>query len=261
MNRRNLAIIVIVAVLAVIALIWSTTGGNSALAKYDNVPVGQSFASQFNVPNAILAQVGIGASGNFPSKTTKAPLAINGKPAIIYIGSEYCPYCATERWPMIIALSRFGTFSNLHYMTSSPTDVAPSTPTFTFYNSTYQSSYITFISREMQTNMMVNGTYPTLQTLNATENNMIATLDVGGGIPFINFANTSVLSGATYSPLILQGMNWSQIMAQIYISNSTISQSILGSANLLTAQICKATNNTPANVCMQSYIQKIEAFA
>ncbi|MDE1850618.1 MAG: DUF929 family protein [Candidatus Micrarchaeota archaeon] len=261
MNRRNLAIIVVVALIAVAALIWGTAGGNSALTKYDSVLVGQSFASRLSVPDAVLAQVGIGASGNFPSKLTKTPLTLNGKPAIIYIGSEYCPYCAAERWPMIIALSRFGTFGNLRYMTSSPTDVAPSTPTFTFYNSTYQSSYITFVAREMQTNMMVNGTYPTLQTLNATESNMIATLDQGGGIPFINFANRSVLSGATYSPLILQNMNWSQIMAQIYVTNSTLSQSILGSANLLTAQICRATNNTPADVCMQSYIQKIEAFA
>jgi len=261
MNRRNLAIIIVIALVAVAALIWSTTSGSSALTKYDNVLLSPSFASQLSVPNALLAQVGIGASGNFPGKLTKPLLTLNGKPEIIYIGSEYCPYCATERWPMIIALSRFGTFGNLHYMTSSPTDVAPSTPTFTFYNSTYQSSYITFIAREMQTNMLVNGTYPTLQVLNTTENNMIAKLDVGGGIPFINFANKSALSGATYSPLVLQNMNWSQIITQIYLTNSTISQSILGSANLLTAQICRATNNTPANVCMQSYIQKIEAFA
>ena len=29
------------------------------------------------------------------------------------MGAEYCPYCAAQRWAMIVALSRFGTFSGL----------------------------------------------------------------------------------------------------------------------------------------------------
>jgi hypothetical protein len=32
---------------------------------------------------------------------------------MLYIGAEYCPYCAAERWPLVMALSKFGTFSNL----------------------------------------------------------------------------------------------------------------------------------------------------
>ena len=35
------------------------------------------------------------------------------KPELLYIGAEYCPYCAASRWPLIIALSRFGTFKGL----------------------------------------------------------------------------------------------------------------------------------------------------
>ena len=42
----------------------------------------------------------------------------DGKPRIVYMGAEYCPYCATERWAMVNALSRFGTFSNLKITTS-----------------------------------------------------------------------------------------------------------------------------------------------
>jgi len=32
---------------------------------------------------------------------------------VVYIGAEYCPYCAVERWPLIVALNRFGTLTNL----------------------------------------------------------------------------------------------------------------------------------------------------
>lgn len=260
--KRNYLILIALAVVAVIALIASNYfSGPSPLIQYDNVIVSAGFVNSLNLPGQLFSSVGIGAAGNFPKKLSAPALTLNGKPEILYIGSNYCPYCAAQRWPMIIALSRFGTFSNLHYMTSSASDYAPSTPTFTFYNSTYQSSYITFIPREMQINKLVNGTYPSLQNLNASENDIINSLNQGGGIPFIDFANLSYVSGSTYSPLVLQNMNWSQVMLQINQPNSTISQSIIGSANLLTAQICKATNNTPSSVCAQPYITKIESFA
>jgi len=42
---------------------------------------------------------------------------------------------------MIIALSRFGTFSGLSTTHSSTTDEYPGTPTFTFYGSSYRSKY------------------------------------------------------------------------------------------------------------------------
>ena len=39
-------------------------------------------------------------------------------PEILYMGAEYCPYCAAQRWSTIIALSRFGKFSGLGNMSS-----------------------------------------------------------------------------------------------------------------------------------------------
>lgn len=260
--KRNYLILIALAIVAVVALILSNMlSGQSPLIAYDNVALSGSFSGALQtIPNSVFSAVGIGAAGNFATKINQPPLELNGKPEILYIGSNYCPYCAAERWPMIIALSRFGIFSNLHYMTSSSSDYAPSTPTFTFYNSTYTSSYITFVAVEMQSNKLVNGTYPTLQTLNETENNIINTINPAGGIPFIDFANLSFVSGSTYSPLVLQNKNWSVVMAQLNQTNSTIAQSIIGSANLITAQICKATNNTPASVCSQSYITRIQSF-
>ncbi len=30
-------------------------------------------------------------------------LTSGGKPQIVYMGAEYCPYCAAERWAMVVA--------------------------------------------------------------------------------------------------------------------------------------------------------------
>ena len=74
------------------------------------------------------------------------------------MGAEYCPYCATERWAMVNALSRFGTFSGLKITTSAETtpqgtpEVFPNTPTFSFYGATYKSDYIQFEPVEEQDN-------------------------------------------------------------------------------------------------------------
>ncbi|MDE1825273.1 MAG: DUF929 family protein [Candidatus Micrarchaeota archaeon] len=264
MNKRNLAIVIVIALVVVAALIWTALQNNSgaAFAALDNVQVGQAFLDRLtSIPNSTFASVGVGAAGGSIKKISNSPeLTLGGKPEVLYIGAEFCPYCAAERWPMIIALSRFGTFGKLHYMTSSSSDRYPNTPSFTFYNSTYTSDYVAFVPVELTTNRQINGTYPTLQTTNATEQQIGAAFSPNGQVsfPFVDFGNRSVLSGSTYSPQVLSGMNWTQILGQIYQSNSTISQSVVGSANLLTAQICLATNNTPSRVCSQAYIQRIE---
>ena len=56
------------------------------------------------------------------------------------MGAEYCPYCAAERWAMAVALSRFGTFSDLRLIHSSSADIYPNTPTLSFYRSSYAST-------------------------------------------------------------------------------------------------------------------------
>ena len=43
-------------------------------------------------------------------------------PVVFFYGAEFAPYAAAERWPLILALSRFGTFSQLGLMQSSRDD-------------------------------------------------------------------------------------------------------------------------------------------
>jgi hypothetical protein len=237
----------------------------------------QSSAQVFNVvtqvdPNVLLA-VGTGGVQN-PLHTVKGPppvlLGPTGKPEFLYIGAEYCPFCAAQRWATVVALSRFGTFSKLYQTTSSSTDAYPSTPTFTFYparygGSFYTSSYIDFVPVETLGNEQdASGNYPTLQTPTTEQENLLNTYDVSpyttqaGSIPFIDIANQYILSGASYSPQILQGLQWQDIANSLSNSTSTVAQGILGTANYMTAGICMATHQQPANICSTNEIQKIE---
>ncbi|EQD74307.1 protein containing DUF929, partial [mine drainage metagenome] len=73
------------------------------------------------------------------------------RPRILYVGADYCPYCAALRWPLVLTLLRFGSLEGLKFMRSSSTDVFADTATFSFYGSTYKSPWIGFEGFETST--------------------------------------------------------------------------------------------------------------
>ncbi len=255
----TLAVIAVVAVaLAAVTLLGHGSAG--ALTAFDGVPVPQTLVIRLNVPSNISSAVGTGLATNLPKNVSGSPLSFGGKPAVIYIGADYCPYCAIARWGLVVALLRFGNFTGLEYMTSSASDIAASTPTFTFSNVTYSSQYISFMGVETAGNKLVNGTYPRLQNLTPSETAILSKYDEGSGIPFIDFANQSLELGAPYSdPTVLGKENWTVITNRLYNTSSVESRVVLGSANLFTAAICRADGNQPASVCGQAYVAPLES--
>ena len=207
------------------------------------------------VPQATLNAVGAGTtySGSVIS-VPGPPAATGGKPEVLYVGAEYCPYCATERWAMAVALSRFGTFSGLRGIYSSSTDVDPSTPTLTFYKSTYTSKYLTFTPVETTT----EDRNTALQNPTAQQAKTWQKYDSAGNIPFIDFGNKYLINQVTYDPSVLKGKTWAQIAAALNDKSSAIAKGADGSANMMTATICKLTHNKPANVCTSPTITSLE---
>ena len=67
-----------------------------------------------NIKNSLSTK----ASTALQSVSYPSPLTKNGLPEVLYVGAEYCPFCAAERWALIVALSKFGSFSKLHYTKS-----------------------------------------------------------------------------------------------------------------------------------------------
>ena len=76
-------------------------------------------------------------------------LAVGGQPEVLFIGEEWCPFCAAERWPLALALSRFGRLGHLQVIASAQDDVYPGTASVGFHGATYDSRWITFVGREV----------------------------------------------------------------------------------------------------------------
>jgi hypothetical protein len=252
---------------ALTALTKQVTGVPASIS--DQVGGGNVNSSNF-IPGSQIAAASAANAGYYATVNGK-PLTSGGKPEILYIGAEYCPFCGAQRWSMIAALSRFGTFSGLKTIHSSSSDTDPNTPTWSFYGSKYTSPYITFTSVEETTNERQGNSsntsvpYVTLQTPTAAQQALISQYDPGangytGAIPFIDMGNKYVQVGNLYpyGPTVIDGKSWSQIGAALSQPKSAIAQGVLGSANYMTAGICKLTNNQPASACTPA-IQALES--
>lgn len=185
-------------------------------------------------------------------------LTKNGLPEMIYVGAEYCPYCAAERWSTVIALNRFGSFKGLTLTKSTSTDVFPNTNTLSFRNATYTSKYLVFNATETEDRDQKPLGTPSAEALTA-----FTTYDVApytsqqGGIPFVSYANQYLTTGGPFQPTMLQNLTWQQIAGQLNNPNSDVTKAIVGTANVETATICQITNNKPP-VCSAPWVQALE---
>jgi hypothetical protein len=267
-HRRNRlllasgAIVAVVAVVLALVLLQGGSGGSTS-AGGPSGPTGASLTALTgkvtSVPAATLKQVGAGTVTSLPSTISGPALTSGGKPEMLYIGAEYCPYCAAERWAVIVALSRFGTFKGLATLRSAAQDgagnaeVYPNTATFTFANASYASKYLTFTPVEEYTNVpdKSTGGYTRLQTPTAAQQALIQKYDAAsqGAIPFIDYGNKYLSVGASYNPGVLSGLTWSQIADDMRNPSSPVAQGILGAANYATAAICGLTGDQPATAC------------
>jgi hypothetical protein len=281
-QRQRILIVsgAVIAVIAIVVVIIVVLPGSKSSSTATNGPTGSALASVVSdvttVPAATLDKIGDGG-GAVSSKPAAisggAALTANGKPEMLYMGAEYCPYCAAERWSMIVALSRFGTFSGLKTTHSASvngggqTEPYPNTPTWTFHGSTYTSKYLTFTPVEMETNVpdKSNGGYTNLEVPTKAQQALLNKYDVppyvpqgsNGAIPFITFGNKYLIAGASYNPQVLSGLSWAQIATDLKNPDSGVAKGIVGTANYMTAAICKMTGNQPASACT-SAIQSLE---
>jgi hypothetical protein len=100
------------------------------------------------VPPATFNAVGAGTATGFEAITGQPALTAGGKPEVLYLGGQYCPFCAAERWALAAAAGRFGTLSGLSLIRSSPADVYAGTATLSFEKAHYSSKYLAFVPVE-----------------------------------------------------------------------------------------------------------------
>jgi thiol-disulfide isomerase/thioredoxin len=237
------AVVVIVAALVIVGISSSSSGG--ALRQ----PAPQAAVQTItNVPDAVLTSAAAKISNLYPAVPgISGALNSGGKPELLYIGAEFCPFCAAERWPMIIALSKFGTFTNLQQTHSAVTD--GNVGTWSFYGSTYTSPYLTFTSVENETN-----TSKPLQKPTAAQQAIWTSTETkyegkGGYYPFIDIGGKYVMLSAQYDDAIVYNHSFSTILSTVGTNNNTIGASIDAAAAVMTKYICDVTSNKPASVC------------
>lgn len=186
------------------------------------------------------------------------PLDVGGKPELLFVGSEACPFCAVQRWGMVVALSQFGTFSNLHLMQSQTTE-SPEVESFTFAGSRYQSPYLSFMPIEAFSNVPSRFAFARLQPLNPAENALVHKFDQEQQVPFVDVANRFVQVQSTVEPALIGGMSWTQVAGSLTNPESVAAQAIGGEAEVLTAELCEATNGNPQSVCSAPVVQQYQA--
>jgi hypothetical protein len=268
------AIMTVIIVAVALVLASSSSKPNDTTPANDG-PTGAALAATVKdlttVPASVLDQA---AGGTLSTKDIGSATAIGGgyltpvtgprltkdqKPEILYIGADFCPYCAAVRWPLIVALSRFGTFSGL---TTTRSGIAngggqaepyPASPTWTFTGSSYQSKYLTFTPVETYSSVpdKTTGGYTKLQELTTDQQALADKYDQSGGIPFIDLGNAYVQISTLvpFGPQDMAGKSWAQLTAAIRDPSSAVGKNIAASANYLTAAICTLTGNQPATAC------------
>jgi hypothetical protein len=250
-KRTRLVVAAVAAVIVVGAAIAVFAGGSDTKKQ----PVGASAASIIaavtSVPAQMLDTVGIGAVKALPVSVSGTAITADGKPEVLYIGAEFCPYCAAERWAMVVALSRFGTFTGLGFTHSSTSDVFADTQTFSFHGSSFSSSYVSFTGVETTTNEPNgNGGYVALEAPTADQLRTWQELDPRESFPFIDVGGKYLVSGASFDPGVLADKTAGDIATALTDPTSAIAQAVLGTANALTAAICSITAGQPAAVCL-----------
>jgi len=260
-NARYIVPILVVVTAVVGYYIFTSSGQVGGACPLCDTPVPSNVLNDLSgVSISTLNQVGKAPGVSSPTAISGSPLTLNGKPEILYMGAEYCPYCAAERWALIVALDKFGSFTGIQYMESTSTDVYPNTPTFTFVSANYTSSYISFATVEQETRSET-----ALQTATSEESSLLTQYDPSGGIPFVDIGNTYAITSVQYLPSALRvgnsetgaPYNWTQIASQLNNASSIPAMNIDGAANGLISAICKIDGNAPTSVCSQSLAQTL----
>jgi len=227
------------------------------------------------VPTATFDQVGVTVPGvalTAPVATPdQPPLTAGGRPEVLVVAAEYCPFCAAERWPLVVALARFGRFTVLHDASSSSQSVFPGTPTFSFAHVGYTSPYVTLTGVELFSSQVgPDGTFIRIATLTPAQAALVARYGgaaAGGTAPFVDIGGRLVTTTAAFSPALLAGQSQAQVAGAVASPTTAVPSTgsgattpptgaaVVAAANQLSAGICTATGQRPAAVCLSKGVR------
>ncbi len=254
------ALLVAAATLATLRLAERPGTGPSLaqlITEVTSVPVGKQLPGRPAWRGGVYSPA-LPASPGTLSGVSGPPLTRDARPEVLYIATEYCPYCAIENWPLIVALSRFGQFTGLTTSRSPQFEHIAPVDSWTFYGSRYTSSYLAFVPVELYSNVRVNATadpdaktsYRKLQRLTPAQQAIFAKFDKPGLTPFLDFGNRAVQVGSGLIPTqLIAGRSWPQLAGALRQPDTGLGAALLDEADSLTAELCRLTGDRPASAC------------
>jgi Domain of unknown function (DUF929) len=264
----GMVIIILIAVIALV--IYALTAQSATPSAVTPVPAPANVVHALaQVPPSTFDAVGAQVTAK-PTPLTpprllagQGRLALDGKPEVLFIGAEYCPFCAAERWPLILALSRFGRFSGLDDTQSAGSSVFSSIQTFSFQNAHFSSPYLAFVGTELYSNELnPNGTFMRIASLTSQESVLVDRYGAGATstpIPFLDIANRMVANTSAFSPGLLTHQTQAALVASLDPPMGAAGEAIVAAANQLTAGLCLATDQQPKSVCASKGVQAADS--
>jgi len=264
--RRYLAlglIILAICLLGALVLVRDNSGPTSSSTVETFNPAPSSLvANMAAVPASVYDAVGVTSPANpvTPPRQVGTPndplwqATVGGgppEPVVFFYGAEFAPYAAAERWPLILALSRFGTFNRLGLMQSSATTAFANLSTFTFWKVSYTSRWVILQSVERYSSLNPTGArYLGLEKPDTRQSTAIAGYGTSATtFSLLDVANRYVLSGAAFTPGVLAGFSQDMIAGDLTMPASPLTQAVVAAANEVTAAICSVDGEKPGTVC------------
>jgi len=185
------------------------------------------------------------------TETSKDTMRRGGKILVFFLGAEYCPYCAAQRWAIVRSLSKFGQWEGLKQTISAARDEPfLNLPTYDFTNATYTSPHIEFISREIQ-----DREFRPLQKLLKSEENLLQKFNPDKEIPFLLIGGRFTQIGSGFTPKIFIGHTFRQTETELKKVESEIRKTIDDEANVISALLCLV--GLPPDVCKEASVVEL----
>jgi hypothetical protein len=249
-----LAVAIVLTIVVVLVAVKLATPNASTATEPSVDPASSGLVSQVtSIPRSVYDTVGVDSPAvpvSPPAAVTgKSHLTVDGKPAVVFVGAEFCAFCAADRWALIASLSRFGHFTGLATIRSSSTAAPGGIESFTFRDATYSSRYLTLRTVEERSDYNPTGTsYTVLQQPDPFEQQVLSSFHATG-YPFIDFGNAYAVTGVSYSPTFLSGLTWDEIGSSLTDPTQAVTRAIVALSNYYSASTCAATGQQPASVC------------
>src|SRR5208282_1469894 len=179
----------------------------------------------------------------------------DGKLLVFFMGAEYCPHCAAERWAIVRALQKFGQWSELNQTTSAARkEKFLNLPTYDFTEATYTSLHVEFVARETK-----DREFKPLQRLSKNEEELVRKYNPKKQIPFLLIGGRFMQVGSGFTPKIFIGHTFRQTQSELKKNESEIRRIIDEEASKIAGLLC--VSGLPPELCRETGLAELVAQA